>query len=428
MNPVGDPSKGFGPPPVWCVRMVHFLMLSGMVVFAGCGGGADAGGAVGGLVISSDRALAERAEALLPALAARAGLELSGPVRLERRSRAELERYLTFKLAEELPAETAELTEAVYRLLGLLDAEADLHAIIEDVYLEQVAGFYDPDSTMLFVLDDQSDDVLETLLVHELVHAMQDQVADLSAVTDRRLGNDRQGAAQAAIEGHATLIMLEYSLGIVQDAEIDIRDFPNFTETVRPSLEAAREQSPALLRAPRIVQEALLFPYLGGTAFVEALWKSDEGRTLPLGSNLPTSTEQILHPERFVGAADEPTELRLFFDGVQPIFEDGLGEMETSVFLETLLGADGAHLAVGWDGDRYALFGDVDAGYSLVWVSVWDEADARDAFAEALSGARGRLPGDASIESVDVSGRPGAVVRVGGSTPRTVRIESTQGG
>ena len=47
-----------------------------------------------GLVISSDAQLRAVAEALLPDLARRAGLELKAPVRLEMRSRAQLVRYL----------------------------------------------------------------------------------------------------------------------------------------------------------------------------------------------------------------------------------------------------------------------------------------------------------------------------------------------
>ncbi len=57
---------------------------------------------------------------------------------------------------------------------------------------------------------DQPEALLEGLLVHELVHAVQDQWIDLGALADPKLGSDRATAAQAAIEGHATLVMLEY--------------------------------------------------------------------------------------------------------------------------------------------------------------------------------------------------------------------------
>lgn len=410
------------------VRSVQVILSVALLGIGACGPDSGTEELRSDLVVSSDAGLAARAGALLPALATRTGLELTGPVRLERRTREELERYLIFKLDEELPAETAEWTEAVYRMLGLLDPEADLRAILEDVYLEQVAGFYDPDSTTLFVLDDQPDELLETLLVHELVHAIQDQAVDLAALTDRVAGNDRQGAAQAAIEGHATLIMFEYALGQSQGGEVDIRDFPDFTATLQPSLEAAREQSPALARAPRIVQEALLFPYIGGTAFVEAMWRNTEERVLPFGPNLPTSTEQIMHPGGYPQRRDEPTALRLAFEGGEPVFEDGLGEMEVAVLVETLLGSGREGISVGWDGDRYALFGDAASGYSLVWVSVWDDEEARDAFVSALAGAAVRLPGGGALEPLEVEGRAGAVLKVGDVPFSALRVEVLQAG
>jgi len=101
------------------------------------------------------------------------------------------------------------LSEA-YALLGLVPRAMDLRGMLKAIYLEQIAGFYDPDSTTLFVLDDQPDEAIESLLAHELVHAIQDQNTDLDAITAPGLNNDRRVAAQAAIEGHATLVMFEF--------------------------------------------------------------------------------------------------------------------------------------------------------------------------------------------------------------------------
>src|SRR5690606_16011354 len=130
-------------------------------------------------VTSSDPELRAMAERLLPDLARRAGLELQEPVRLERRSRAQLESYLRAKLDEELPPERAAATVEAYAMLGLVPADLELRDLLLDLYTEQVAGFYEPDSTALFVLDDQPREALESLLLHELVHAVQDQSADL---------------------------------------------------------------------------------------------------------------------------------------------------------------------------------------------------------------------------------------------------------
>ncbi|GMR13488.1 MAG: hypothetical protein BMS9Abin29_1698 [Gemmatimonadota bacterium] len=381
------------------------------------------------LVTSSDPELAQMAAELLPDLAARAGLSLTRPVRIERRTRGELERYLEFKLEEELTDADAEAITATYALLGLVSDDLDLKAVLKDVYLEQVAGFYDPDSTMLFVIDDQPAALQETLLVHELVHAIQDQSADLDAITDPSLGNDRRLAAQAAIEGHATLIMFELLMARMQRRSVDVTEIPSFTDRIRPALEAAQGQSPALAAAPRIIQESLLFPYIGGASFVDALWKARRGRPAPFDELLPRSTEQILHPESFVGESrDQATPVRLeAVGGASPIYSDGLGELEVRILLETHLGAAGADLSTGWDGDRYALYEAPDGGRSLVWVSVWDDAASRDRFVAALGTALVGLPAPSVLRGADIDGRPGAVLEIGAPPPTRASLDGGAG-
>ena len=364
------------------------------------------------LVMSSDPALTQAAARLLPDLADRSGLELLEPVRLERRTRVELERYLEFKLDEELPVDEAELLTESYGLLGLVPRDMDLRAVLKGLYLEQVAGFYDPDSTTLFVLDDQPDDALESLLVHELVHAIQDQSVDLDAITDSELGNDRQVAAQAAIEGHATLVMFEFLMGL-QGGAVDPTGMTNFTDLVRPALEAARTQSSALAGAPLVLQESLLFPYLGGASFVEALWKQESGRPPPFGERLPASTEQILHPERLLGdEPDFPVTLEVIApEGWTRLYDGDLGELETGILLETHMGSRAP--ADGWDGDRYVLLENAEGVRALAWVSVWDSESQRDRFIEALRPHLGGFPTEAAVVRRDVNGRPGALLLLG---------------
>jgi hypothetical protein len=373
-------------------------------------------------ITSSDPILAAAAEPILLDLADRAGLTLRGPVRLERRTRPELERYLEFKLDEELDEERAELLSESYGLLGLLPPDFDLRPALKELYLEQVAGFYDPDSTTLFVLADQPESMLESLLVHELVHAIQDQSTDLDAITDRDLGNDRQAAAQAAIEGHATLVMFEFLLEQRQEGAMDLTTIPDLTDQVRSALEAARTQSPAMAAAPLILQESLLFPYLGGAAFVEALWKSEAGRPPPFGVWLPQSTEQVLHPEKFLGGErDAPEELEVSAGaGWRTLYEDTLGELEIGILLETLGGDRAA--ATGWDGDRYALLVSDQGTRALAWFTVWDSDRSRDSFVRALRPHLPSYPSGTELSPLDVEGLAGARLLIGGDPDVTASI------
>ena len=153
------------------------------------------------LVVSDDAELRQIASELLLDLAKRSGLELKTPVRLARRSRAELVGYLTAKLDRELPPEEARGISESYYLLGLAPVGLDLRGVLLAVYTEQVAGFYDPDSTALFVMDDQPAEALRTVLVHELVHAVQDQSVDLDALTARERGERSPGRGPGCHRG-----------------------------------------------------------------------------------------------------------------------------------------------------------------------------------------------------------------------------------
>jgi len=364
------------------------------------------------LVVSSDPALKALAEGLLPDITSRTGLRLSRPLRLERRTREELARYLTAQLDAELPPAEERLLTRSYALLGLVPEDLDLRSLLLEVYTEQVAAFYDPDSTALFVLEDQPAEALSTVLVHELVHAVQDQATDLDSLTAKERGNDRQTAAQAAIEGHATLVMIEHMMEKLQGGPVDLSEVEDFAGLLRPALQGIRVQYPMLASAPPVIQESLLFPYLEGAGFTQRLWREASDRPAPFGENLPQSTEQVLHPERFVGAArDDPSDLRLQIEGARVQYSDGLGELETSLMLgEVGSGATGS--AAGWDGDRYALL-ETPAGDALVWVSVWDDTAARDRFAARLDVVVPRLRPPTVLERLSLDGVPAIVLRVG---------------
>lgn len=379
------------------------------------------------LVESDDPELRELARELLPDLSDRSGLELREPVRIARRTRAELVEYLEAKLDEDMPPERQEHVTRSYALLGLVPEDLDLREILVSVYTEQVSGFYDPDSTALFVLEDQPSENLRTVLIHELVHAVQDQAVNLDSLTAFERGNDRQVAAQAAIEGHATVVMLEYLMEQARGSSVDLSEIPDFTSQVRPALQSLRGQFPALSGAPRVIQESLLFPYLEGAGFVQALWRRGQGRPAPFGEHLPESTEQVLDPTRLLEAPlDDPTPIELAVEGAAPVYENGLGEMETRILSEELAGGLPTAGALGWDGDRFALFEDSDGTWSLAWVAVWDDEEARNAFVEALRPALSSLSRDASLEAPRVEGRPVSLLRVG--APPDVRIRLGAGG
>ncbi len=404
--PMSDvPRRSVGRPGRFALAPLFLALLLETLACRGSGDSA--------LVTSSDPRLAEIAVRILPDLASLSGMELRDPVRVERRSRVELERYLEFKIDEEFPEGRAELLSEAYWLLGLVPRDMDLRGTLKALYLEQIAGFYDPDSTTLFVLDDQPDEAIESLLVHELVHAIQDQTTDLDAITAPSLDNDRRAAAQAAIEGHATLVMFEFLMQQQGRGASDVMDVPDFAARLGPALEAARTEAPALAGAPLVLQESVLFPYRGGVTFVESLWKERGGRPPPFGSDLPGSTEQVLHAEEFVrGQPDVPRTVEISVEeGWSRLYEDTLGELEIGILLETV-GASRTS-ARGWGGDRYLLLGDGDGHHSLAWFGVWDTEAQRDRFVREMEPRLSAFPKATSLTALEIGDFPATRLLVG---------------
>ncbi len=370
------------------------------------GGGAGEGGSgpSAEAAAASDTALQRAATRILPEVEALSGLRATGAPRVAGRSRATLEGYLNRELERQLPPQEAERLTAAYARLGLVPDTLRLRPLLRTLLLEQIIGYYDPAADTLFVVDRVPADSVEPVLAHELVHALQDQYQDLdSLLRSLEDDNDRSAAARAAFEGHATFAMVEWQLRQMTGSAVDLAALPNLSELGQGLDLGALPGMAALAGAPRVIRESILFPYMGGLGFVQSLWRERPERPIPLGPDLPQSTEQILHPERALGATRDPP-TRVAFAAPAPagwseLYADGLGELETRIFLEEFLPdaeAAGA-AAAGWDGDRYRLLRSVDREV-LVWVSVWDtDRDAAE-FSSAVVRAFGRRYGAEGAE------------------------------
>lgn len=371
---------------------------------------------------SVEESIRARAAELLPEVERLSGLAARQPLHLGVRSRADLEAFLEKELDEQFADERIHQVLRVYARFGLVPDTLDLEPLLSRLLLEQVAGFYDPASDTLFVVEGISDELVDGVLVHEMVHALQDQYVDLDSLVEAtRRRNDRGMAVQAAIEGHATFVMYEWMLGQMTGGSVDLSRIPRLSESLdSDALASAGVEMPELQQAPAVIREQLLFPYVSGLDFIQVRWAGADGRVPPLGDALPVTTEQILHPERW-GAPEVVPPAPLEFSAAasgewSEVYSDGLGEVDTRILLREFTAdrdrADAA--AAGWDGDVYRLLEGPD-GEVLLWVSRWDtEAEATE-FARAMERAlEARYRG--------ISGRRVVVERPGGRMVRVVDV------
>jgi len=316
---------------------------------------------------------------LVPAVEKAAGLEFKQPPVVAVRSRDQVRSYVLAKLDEQLPPEELDGLTSAYRLFGMIPDTLELRSFLADLYTEQVAGYFDPDSNMLYAVAGADPTQMGMVLAHELVHALQAQYAPLdSMLFGNQHANDRATAIQALIEGQATL----YGIRVLMP-EQNLNEAPGFWEEIRTAIRSQQEAMPVFSKAPLVIRESLVFPYLAGADFVRWYERTYPRDRLPFGAAAPRSTEQILHPERY-RKGDEPVELRFADDPAvgAVTYENELGELEIRLLLAELEGSEAAGTGVplGWGGDRYRVY----EGSALVWYSVWDNRPVRDRFAERL--------------------------------------------
>lgn len=338
------------------------------------------------------------------------GLRFKHDVSVLLRSRAQVRDYVIRKFDQDLPASELAGAEAAYKLFGLIPDSLDLRRTMIDLLTEQVAGYYDPDSVALFIPTDLDDLYRVRLVVsHELIHALQAQYTALDSLMNQRRQNDRRAAAQAVLEGQATFYQIPMLMPEQRPETLPEHWFWRQREVMREQ----QSLMPRFAAAPLWLRETLIFPYLGGADFVAWFARTHPGRQ-PYGAAMPSSTEGILHPDRYA-LGDRP--VGLVFSGSAPDvvrYEDGLGEFEIGLLFTMLLrdssAARGPVYAQGWGGDRYQVLGR--RSEALVWVSVWDDAAARDRFASGLERAwrarpaLGRTGRRAEFARLIVDGRP----------------------
>ena len=305
------------------------------------------------------------------------------------------------------PPEYIEANERLYKALGLFDEDQSLRELFLKLLESQVAGFYRPEEKTLYVVSRSGtvNGADKVTFAHEYDHALQDtnfQVFDdFESLRDQ---SDEALARAAIYEGDATLLMSLWMLGNLTPDEI------------QEVLAAGNDPEAAAILAetPAILSQSLLFPYQAGLTFLQPKQLGGGWDAVnDVFERLPTSTEQVLHPEKYEAneapvAVTLPTDLAGGMgDGWSVALEDTWGEFQTGVWLgeSGVEAAAAADAAAGWGGDRLALLKGPDDRWALAMQFAWDSGADADAFEAAAGTAIKEAGGPAQVVPGDETTR-----------------------
>jgi hypothetical protein len=323
-----------------------------------------------------------------------------GPVKTQVYTREQLAGFLEEQLRDPEAIADLEREERQLRAFGFLPDDVSLGELLKGVLGSQIAGFYDPkDRTLRCITTDVA--FLQRLtLVHEIYHALQDQYSPLEPFMEGKpagegeegdgddapdLTNDAARARQALVEGDAqhftmNVYMPEHGETVAEDLTSD---------SPGALLGVGFGQALAQASIPPYFVDMLTWPYMGGAKFVAALreaggWTAvDRAFAAP-----PLSTEQILHPRKYLDASDPPLAVvaraPAFARDWKELQRETLGEAEIAALL-LHLGKDAVHAtrgSEGWGGDELMILESPQATPLLVWRLRFDsERDGEQFFA-----------------------------------------------
>ena len=257
------------------------------------------------------------------------------------------------------------------------DPSIDFYDVSADLYSDGILGYYDHHKAELFVITDKLDLDAEAqvTLSHEFAHALQDQHYKLKKLWPTESTNwDQSMAVRSLVEGDATLTGYGWAAAYMSGS-----DYRSLFEgrTLSPEVEN---------KTPPYLGISSIFPYTAGTMFVAEIMQVGYFSTVNLAlQGPPRSTEQIMHPEKFIQTPiDHPKDVAL--PDLMPALgepwafkeSNTLGEFELNTMLLENGASDPDKGADGWGGAEFALY-KLEQEALVYSGTVWDtEQDASE--------------------------------------------------
>lgn len=312
------------------------------------------------------------------------------PVASRKMTRDQVMAYIAKLMDQEIPPARISEEQRILIALGMLPPGTDLRQSYLGLLREQVGGFYDSRTGTYVVADWIPASFQAPVMAHELFHALQDQHVSLEPIRKKLKGDeDASLALSAALEGGATVAMISYIAGLPASS---LTNLPAMGSLMGSLSGAATAGMPNFSSAPPYLQESLMFPYAFGTDFaLTAMRKGSFAATVDILKKPPTTSEQILHPEKYFGREPEPAipvsiQKKDWGGQGKPATKPRhMGEFALGQFLRVGLRRDRAdEAASGWGGDELLLLSRTGKSDAVIWKTIWDTPEFAARFRKAL--------------------------------------------
>jgi len=284
------------------------------------------------------------------------GLPIKHDVKRKLTSRDEVISYLTKHLNDE-DTQRLRRSELVLKKFGLLPRDFNLETFLVALLGEEVAGYYDPKTKTVNLLDWVPMEEQEPVMAHELTHALQDQGInlqkwmkrgdkDLAEIkkdpTPADIENDEiDNAREAVVEGQAQAMMFQYAIAPTGHS---IATSPELVSAMQEESLTGTPSTKVFNDAPIFLKESLTFPYSYGLDFVLKVLQKDGKQKAFAGilANPPHTTRQIMQPETYLsGERIDPMSVPDFkhdFKDYQKFDIGAMGEFDVAVLIEQYAG------------------------------------------------------------------------------------------
>lgn len=291
--------------------------------------------------------------------------------------RSELRQYILEQISHSV--KSADDYRVILETMQLVDHDPKLIDRLLELYEAQVLAFYDPEKHAYFSLDEMPAGIApnavidDVVAVHELTHALQDQLFDAGRRIDSVQDDwDREIAYHSVLEGEATLVMIG---GLYRNLGQSLDALTKDDSVIDAMMKAADVAGGIPANTPPFLVESMKFPYLDGLRFVIAAYRRGGWDAVDaLHTNPPISSEEILHPEIYFARRAAKTDVASLDRSAY--FSTHLGEF----FWRELVGAESSK---GADRSTFTIRRDRKNRLTSFVEATWDSDDDAEHFASA---------------------------------------------